>query len=120
MADTDLSTDGEDEEEEELGMVIQTRAGKTAQLVEENNKLEQEVCRRFETAGLSSVNYDWQPGKLVFFDEMKLDFDPEARFEYLKKITLQQCEASTFSASTEPRSAPEETDSEGQAAGVLE
>ena len=119
MADTDLSTDGEEEAEEELGMVIQTRAGKTAQLVEEINKLEQEVCRKFETAGVSSVNYDWQPGKLVFFDEMKLEFDPEARFEYLKKITL-QCEASTFSASTEPRSAPQEIHSEGRAAAVLE
>ena len=112
MADTDLSTDGEEEAEEELGLVFRTRAGKTAQLVDEINKLEKEFCRRFEIAESSSVNYDWQIGRLVYFDEMTLDFDPKAQSE--------DCVAPTCSASTEPRAALEETDLEERAAAVLE
>jgi hypothetical protein len=33
--------------------------------------------------------YSYQPGKLLYFDEMALDFDPEQRLEYLKKIARQ-------------------------------
>lgn len=109
MADTDLSTDGEEEPEEGLGLVFQTRAGKIAQLVDEINKLEKEFCRRFEIAESSSVNYELKPGQKLYIDETTLDFDPKAQSEHFKKITL-ECAAPTCSASTEPHSALEEID----------
>ena len=87
MANTDLSTDGEEEEEEESGLAPQSRAGKTAQQKEEINTLEQELSGRVQTVGLTTDSY--QPGKLLYFDEMALDFDPEQRLEYLKKIARQ-------------------------------